>query len=371
MRLAFNASIVDPLLSGLGVYAVNLLRELVALHNDLVAYTSCPELCGVNLAKVKRISSKVQPRRGRSGHFRRVVWMQTGLPLRILADRATLLFSPLPEGMLFPVVPEVVVVHDLLPLHFPEEYPRQQYYFRHLVPAILWRSRAIIADSEATKRDIGAFYGIDPASIHVVPAGYDCTRYKVGIEAEMIKRKYGLETYVLYVGNLFPHKNLRRLLSAFALLAQRFPHRLVVAGTRDPRFYPALEAETRTLGLEGKVVFLDYVPGDELPALYAGAEVFVLPSLYEGFGLPALEAMACGTPVVASYAASLPEVTGDAALMFDPQDVQGITGAIETVLANSGMRESLRQRGFERAKQFSWNRTASMVLEVLHGAADR
>lgn len=370
MRIAVNASIVDPILSGLGVYAVNLLRELHRLHDDLVVYTSYPEVCGVNSTVVRRISPKVQPSRGRRGHLQRVVWIQTALPFRLLLDRASLLLSPLPEGMLFPIIPQVVVVHDVLPLHFPEEYPRQQHYFRRFVPVILKRSRVVIADSENTKRDIVTTYGLDSRLVHVVPAGYDQGRYHVGIDAKGVKETYGLDTYLLYVGNLLPHKNLQQLLRAFALISKRFPHRLVIAGRKDPRYYPALEAEAKALGLEERVSFLDYVPPGELPALYAGADALVLPSLYEGFGLTVLEAMACGIPVIASRAGSLPEVTGDAAVLIDPYDVQGMADAKEAVLGDPELRESMRRKGLEQAKRFSWERTAAMVFEILREVGD-
>jgi len=371
MRIAVNASIVDPILSGLGVYAVNVVRELYRLHDDLVVYTSCPEVLGVNSTKVRKISPKVQPLRGPKGHLQRVVWIQTSILLRLLAEKANLLFSPLPEGTLFPLVPQVVVVHDILPLHFPEEYPRQQHYFRYFVPMVLRRSQAIIAVSERTKQDIVDTYRIGAGRIHVVPNGVDESRYRTGADPAWSRGKYGLEAYLLYVGNLLPHKNLSRLLEAFALVAKRFPHRLVIAGRRDPRYYPALEAKVKVLGLEERVSFLDYVPQEELPALYAGADVFILPSLYEGFGLPILEAMACGTPVIASCAGSLPEVTGDAAVLIDPHDVQGMAGAMETVLGDPGMREGMRRKGLEQAKGFSWEKTARMILGILRDVGER
>ena len=367
MRIAVNASIVDPILSGLGIYAVHLLRELHRVHDDLVVYTSCPEVCSVSSTIVRKIGQRVQPSHGRRGHLQRVAWIQIALPFRLLADRASLLLSPLPEGMLFPIIPQIVVVHDVLPLHFPEEYPRQQHYFRYFVPMILRRALAIVADSENTKQDIVTCYDIGADRVRVIPAGYETSRYETGIDAQGVKKKYGLTAYLLYVGNLLPHKNLHRLLNAFALIAKRFPHRLVIAGRKDPRYYPALEAEARALGLEERVLFLDYVHPGELPALYAGADALVLPSLYEGFGLPVLEAMACGTPVIASRAGSIPEVAGDAGVLVDPYDVQGTAAAIEAVLSDPWVREDLRRKGLEQAKQFSWERTAAMVLEVIRG----
>jgi len=369
MRIAINASIVDPFVSGLGVYTVHLFRELAKLHDDVVVYTSYPEVCGVNAGQLRRIRWPVQASHGRLGHLQRLVWTQAILPCRVLADRATLLLSPLPEGMLLSRLPQVIVVHDVLPLRFPTEYPRQQYYFRYLVPAMLRRARAVVTVSQHTKEDILTFYGIDAGQIHVVPNGYDVDSFSVGHESQEIRAKYGLGAYLLYVGNLLPHKNLQALMSAFALISMRYSQTLVIAGRRDPRYYPSLEAQTRTLGIQARVRFLDYVPAKDLPALYAGAEVFVLPSLYEGFGLPVLEAMACGTPVIASRTSSIPEVAGDAAILIDPRNVHELSTAMEAVLGDAEMREAMRRKGLARAAQFSWSRMAMTILNILERAA--
>jgi len=365
MRIVVNASIVDHVRSGLGVYSVNLIQELQALHDDLIVYTSCPEIWQTNLANVRKISRDVQPSRGQKGHFRRIIWTQFFLPLRLLADRASLLLSPLPEGMLFPCVPQVVIIHDVLPLHFPQEYPRQHYYFRYWVPRLLRMSRAIVAVSEHTRRDLMRCYGIEMDRICVIPAGYDKTQYQPGIEIEEVKRKYGLTSYLLYVGNLLPHKNIRRLLQAFGRIAGRIPFQLIIVGKKDSRYYPALEAEVEALNLQNRVQFLDYVVTAELPSLYAGAEFLIFPSLYEGFGLPPLEAMACGTPVIVSNVSSLPEVVGDAALLINPYDVEEMARAMTRVLSEKGLSESMRRKGLERAKGFSWESAAKNLLHVL------
>ena len=371
MKIAINASIVDPFLSGLGTYAVHLFKELANLHADVIMYTAHPEVCEVNPTRCRRISWSVQTSYGRRGHLQRMIWTQLVLPLRLLADRATLLFSPLPEGMLLPIIPQVIVVHDLLPLRFPQEYPRQQYYFRYLVPAMLNRARAIIAVSESTRRDLLMLYSLQASKIQVVPDGYDQGRYRVGLMAQATQQNYGLAPYLLYVGNLLPHKNLHRLLQAFALISGRFPHTLVIAGRKDRRYYPSLEAEARALGVQERVRFLDYVPAADLPALYAAADVFVFPSLYEGFGLPILEAMACGVPVIAAHTGSMPEVAGDAAMLVNPDDVPAIAMAMESVLGNTGMREGMRRRGLMRASQYSWAKTAMMILKILERVAAR
>jgi glycosyltransferase involved in cell wall biosynthesis len=371
MKIAINASIVDPFLSGLGIYTASLTRELFALHDDIVVYTAFPDICAVPGNYCRPIRWRVQPCYGSLGHLRRLTWLQTALPPRLLVDRASVFFSPVPEGLLLSVIPQVIVVHDVLPLHLPEEYPRQQYYFRHLVPAVLKRARLIVAVSESTRRDLSTFYGIAPQKVQVVPNGFDAQCFRMGLTSQEVKGKYRLQTYLLFVGNLLPHKNLSTLLQAFAHIAGHVAHQLVIAGKKDPRYFPALEAQIQALGLQGRVLFLDYIPADELPALYAGADACILPSLSEGFGLPILEAMACGTPVVASRTSSIPEVAGEAALLFDPYDVRAMAQVIEVVLSNAERREAMRQQGLVRAAQFSWRRAATTILGMLNEAAMR
>lgn len=368
MRIAVNASVVDRFLTGLGVYAVNMVRELSRLHRDVTVYTSHPDLEEFRSLTTRRVWRGVEPSRGRKGHLARLLWLQTVLPFRLLADGAAFLLSPLPEGSLLCPVPQAIVVHDLIPLRFPEAFPRQTVYFRYVIPLLLRRSRVILTDSASTREDLGRFYHLEQRRVHVVPVGYDVRRFHPEVNPEPFRQRHGLGSYILYVGNLFPHKNLSRLLAAFARLAPAIPHRLVIAGRKDPRYYPGLSAEAERLGLGHRVRFFDYVDSENLPALYAGADVFVYPSLYEGFGLPPLEAMACGTPVVTSNTSALPEVVGEAALVVDPLDPGALASAIAEILANPVRRERLRALGFQRVSQFTWERSARRVLEVMASA---
>jgi glycosyltransferase involved in cell wall biosynthesis len=203
----------------------------------------------------------------------------------------------------------------------------------------------------------------------VVYPGYDQTIFQpVRDEGviEAVKARYGIAgDYALFVGTLQPRKNLIRLIEAFSNF--RFPisdFRLVIAGKKG-WLYQEIFRWVEELGLEKKVVFTGYVPEGDLPVLLSGARLFVFPSLYEGFGLPVLEAMACGTPVVCSNASSLPEVAGDAAVLVDPQDVEGLAAAMERVLGDEELRAELIVRGFEQARKFSWERCARETLDVL------
>lgn len=288
----------------------------------------------------------------------RLAWCQAGLRTRLHLERSDVLLNTLPEGVLASAVPQVTVVHDVIPLAFPEAYPRQQWYFRRLVPAVLRGSAAVVADSEATARDVGRFFGLDRRRVRVVPVGCDVERFTP--QGPIIDD--GGLPYVLWVGNVLPHKNLPRLIRAFALLKEP-PLRLVLAVSGRASRVAALAALAKETG--ARVELRPYVPEDELPAWYRGARAVALPSLAEGFGLPALEAMACGTPVIAANVSAIPEVVGSAALLVDPLDVAGMSEAIRRVIVDEALRKDLRQRGLEQATRFSWARSAREILDVL------
>jgi glycosyltransferase involved in cell wall biosynthesis len=225
----------------------------------------------------------------------------------------------------------------------------------------------------ATKCDLIERYGTEPDKITVVYPGYDEATFQPVRDEEVIeavKARYGIAgDYILFVGTLQPRKNLIRLVKAFADCRSPIADcRLVIAGKKG-WLYQEIFRRVEELGLEKKVVFTGYVPEGDLPALLSGAHLFVFPSLYEGFGLPVLEAMACGTPVVCSNASSLPEVAGDAALMVDPLDVEGLATAMERVLSDEELRAELTERGFKQARKFSWERCARETLAVLERAA--
>jgi len=366
VRIAVNGAIIGDRPSGLGFFAMNLVRELSGMCEDLTVYTSA-EIEG--LKGVKRIPRIVRPDRGVRGHALRMLWTQTELPRLLMRDSADVLLNPLPEGPLGARVPMVTVVHDLTPLRFPAEHSRQQWNFRRLVPALLGRTRRIAADSEATKSDIVSFYSIDEAKISVVPAGYDDAVFTTDGESWSLPpeaaERFGVRRYILYVGNLRPHKNLHRLVRAFRDTWKEFETCLVIVGHGDARHAASLKSAAEN----APILFIDYVASDILPSMYRGAAAFVFPSLWEGFGLPPLEAMACGTPVVLSEAPALVEVAGEAAEYFDPLCNEAIVRALRTVLGQDARRNELREKGLQRAKLFSWQRTAEMIFNEVRRAA--
>ena len=368
--IGINASIIGESPTGLGLYAINLIRALDAVRDDLNVYTSSPAALGRLRGRVLRTTPLARPERGMSGHLVRLVWVQTALRARVRAAGMEALLNTVPEAILGCPIPQITVIHDLLPLFYPAEYPRQQYYFRSLVPRVLRSTRVIVADSESTRRDVIRSYGVPPEKVRVVYPGYDPDTYSVDGRDET--RGRGAGGYLLYVGNLLPHKNLLCLLDALAILRRRHPARLVIRGDGQPAYARAVRERVETLGLGDAVSFQGYAADQALRHLYAGAACLVLPSLREGFGLPVLEAMACGTPVVTSSTSSLPEVGGDAALRVDPHDAIDLADAMYRVLADADLREDLRERGLKWVRGFGWRRTAeqmSRLIDEVRGGA--
>ncbi len=270
--------------------------------------------------------------------------------------------------------PVVVTVFDLSFHLHPETHPSDRVRFmeRYFYPR-LGRADRFITISEAIKREMSAHLGIPDEKISVTPLGVD-ERYRPLPEEEKGKTLagYGLRPgkYVLYVGTLEPRKNIGTLLAAYGALppALRRDHPLVLAGG-EGWLMEGLDRQIEKMGMGSHVLKPGYVPFSDLPALYGGAALFVFPSLYEGFGLPPLEAMACGTPVVASDAASLPEVLGGAAALVPPRDERGFAREMESLLSTPARRRTFSERGLERARRFTWEACARKTLEVYRRAA--
>ncbi len=293
------------------------------------------------------------------------LWTHVRLSWELAArPRPDVLFVPAHVLPLVHPLPAVVTVHDLGYRYFPQAHPLGQRLYLELSTWFSARAAThLLADSEATKRDLARFYGIPPGKVTVVYPGYDDTLHRV--EAAPVRAKYGLpEGYFLHVGTLQPRKNLLRLIEAVARAPA--PLTLVLAG-RPGWLAGPIVALARAQG--PRVRLLDYVPDADLAGLYSGARALVFPSLYEGFGFPVLEAMACGTPVICSNTSSLPEVAGAAALLVDPRDGPALTAAMVQVQTQPALGTALAEKGAAQVRQFSWARAARETLAVLARAA--
>ena len=363
-RIAINAtfSLENP--TGLGVYTCELVRELLKAECDFdfTVYTSSKELKDLYPDKVTLVSPWTSPGLGFWGHFLRLLWQQTVFPFKLRMEKPSLLYSTVPEGILSRRPKQIITVHDILPIKYPESCPKMKYYFYYSLPILLNHSRAVICVSENTKKDIIAYHEIKDKPIYVIYEGFNRQRFYPH-EKGKVEKQYGLTNYLLYIGDLRPYKNLERNLEAFARLNLR-EFKFAIGGKKDPRFHPRIEKKVEELFLKDRVIFLNYVPEKNLPHLYSEAAAFVFPSLYEGFGLPPLEAMACGCPVIVSNAASLPEVCGNAAYYVDPHDVESIAQGMHKVLTDGALKRNLIEKGLERAKLFSWEKSAKEHLKV-------
>lgn len=306
--------------------------------------------------EVVSIAGNMTPDQGTAGHLRRLGWTQFQLPAIYRSTHTNLLFSPIPEAPLYTHCRFVVTVHDLIPLRFGGRFSRLATYFRVYVPRVLQQAVHILCNSQATAMEVQSTFGIPAHKLTVTPLGYDDRHF----------RDLALPTanYFLYLGRHDRYKNLSRLITAFAALGDR-ECELWLAGPGDRRYTPELQAQVTALNLQDRVKFLDYVAYGDLPKLLGQAIALVFPSLYEGFGLPVLEAMACGTPVITSDCSALPEVAGDAALLVNPYAEAEITDAMDALLADPQLRSRLRQAGLERVQTFSWAKTGAITHAVL------
>jgi len=353
--------------AGLGRYAESLARALVQKHPKRFAFfynqdREAKPLAGLESVPTRTVRAGYKP-------WRMAVWLGQflGLGFERLVPEAELYHAT--EHLLLPLrqVPTVLTVHDLIYHLFPEHHKPLNYWFlNRAMPLFVQRARAVIAVSESTKRDLIRCYGVHPDKITVVHEAAAPHFRPASPEAiAAVRARYGLpEGFILTVGTIEPRKNLSRLLDTVQRLRQEGDDaRLAVVGSKG-WLYEGFFRRLEELQLGDAVLLPGYVPDADLPAVYSAATLCVLPSLYEGFGLSVLEAMACGTAVVCSRASSLPEVGGNAAHYFDPTDVEEMAEAIGAVWHNEALRTEMGKRGLAQAARFSWARVAEETMAV-------
>jgi glycosyltransferase involved in cell wall biosynthesis len=266
----------------------------------------------------------------------------------------------------------VVTIHDVIHLRFPEYFSQvQRAYARMMIGHACRAADAVIVDSQFAEKELARFIPCPPEKIHVIHLGVsgDFSPAEGSSSSVQFRRKYSIVgRYLLYVGSLKPHKNVSALIRSFSTLRDSTDVQIVCVGERLED-NASLRALCLSTGIGDRVRSLGWLPEPDLIAAYRAATAVVLPSLYEGFGFPVLEAMACGTPVIGSNAASIPEVMGDAGILFDPSVDRDLAGALRLVLDDSSLRDTLREKGLRRAKLFTWSRCAEGTLKLYRSLA--
>ena len=363
MRIAIDVRKLHDF--GIGTYVRNLVRQLARLDHDTEYVLLCQRddrgLAGSLGENFRSVSEW-------SGNYS--VSEQLMVPFNLARTRASLFHAP--HYVLPPLTPcrSIVTIHDCIHLRFPQYLPnRLAYaYARGQFWTATRRARRILTVSEASKQDILRFFHVPEDKVTVIHNAMDEQFGREPAEEAMlhVRERYQLpERFVMYAGNVKPHKNLERLIDAFMRLRRGGLDDvgLLITGSEVSK-YATLRRAVHRYNLHKHVRFLGFQPEDTLAVLYRLADAFVFPSLYEGFGLSPLEAMASGTPVVASNVSSLPEVLGDAAVLVDPYDPESIADGIRRVLENGDLRAELRARGFARARRFSWEQSVRRVREI-------
>jgi glycosyltransferase involved in cell wall biosynthesis len=350
---------------GIGTYIRNLLRQLARIDRQTEFVLLCRD---ADADPLRALGDNFRPVIETAGNYS--IAEQIRIPLALKREGVTLFHAP--HYVLPPLAPctSVVTIHDCIHLMFPQYLPnRLAYGYARASIALAARcATRVMTVSESSKRDILRFVHVDPDKISVIPNAYD---ERFGVEPReddvvRVRERYQLhDEFVLYAGNVKPHKNLERLIAAFKMVRSRgLDHlKLVLIGDEISK-YAALRRAVHQHQLHKYVRFLGYLPEETLAVMYRLAGVFVFPSLYEGFGLPPLEAMASGTPVVTSNVSSLPEVAGDAAILVDPYDPEAIADGIFRVLSDEDLRRQLRTKGLARAHQFAWESSVRRVHDI-------
>jgi glycosyltransferase involved in cell wall biosynthesis len=360
MKICIDARKISD--SGIGTYLQNLLRRFHAMDNTNEYFLLFPPS---EIENFDYTNPKFHKRINRSPKYS--VWEHLSIPLALHSVNADIFHSPHYVTPWIKTKPTVVTIHDLIHLRFPQFLPSRAayWYARAVLARSVHTADIVITVSEGSKRDLLELLKVQEKKIRVIYNGVDETFRKAAPECFiLLEQQFGLrEGYMLYVGNFKAHKNLLRLLHAFAQINSNLCPYLVLAGESLEK-YKRLRDAIQDLGLAQRVLAVGKVTSEQLNLLYSFAALLVFPSLYEGFGLPPLEAMRCEVPVVASNSSCLPEILGDAALYFDPYSVDDMTDKLNLVLQEAGLRRELISKGKERSHFFPWEAAAQKTLRA-------
>lgn len=367
MKIGIITDFVDGNLGGIGTYTHNLVQQLNEIDEFNKYYLIHGESKDIQIYKT---NEEILVKKYSFSKGSRSIWRYFSTPLKLKSMNQldivhdTYEIGPLSFKMPFK---RIITVHDLSPFLFPNTFSYSTVLLHKILFSKTLRSvDKIITVSESSKYDLVTHFSVPEDKIKVIFNGVD-TRFKPLNKDNVneLLKMYNINfPFILYVGTLEPRKNIPILLKAYYQLKKRnINHKLVIAGKKGWKYQEIFETIDK-LNLKDDIIFTGYVPENDLPALYNAADLFVYPSIYEGFGLPPLEAMACGTPVITSNTSSLPEVVGNAGIMVDPLDINELAYSMHEVLTNSTLKIDLSKKGLERAKMFSWEKCARETLEV-------
>jgi len=372
LHIGINGRAIFRQLTGVQHYAREVTRALLSIKPDDVTVTVFSGREGRSETEPDLpLATSLIPA---GGPIKGFIWDQTVLKRMAKKAGADVLFNPANVAPLYPPVPSVVTIHDLAFLLFPEYFSRTfAGYYRTIIPRIARQAAAVITDSQSTKGDLITHLNLPEEKIYVVALGVSPAfrRHIPKQELEDVRRRHNLpQKFFLSISSLEPRKNLIRLLRAYRQLPPEITNRqaLVLVGTGNRIFADLSISDELARISNGTVTATGYVPTEDLPAIYRLSTALVFPSLYEGFGLPVLEAMAASTPVITPNRSSLPEVAGRAAILIDPENIEEITAAMELMATDSGTRNLLIERGKKHAAKFSWEKTAKATLKILRSA---
>ncbi len=345
----FNGSYIGKKNTGIGVVSENLISSL---SPDLVR---CLDPFKISKSETIKIPSNLSPDNGIQGHINRLYWVQTSIPSLIKESGSDYLLSPLPEAPLFSSVRSIVLAHDLIPLRYPIIGPLLAYNVFY-VPLVLHQAKYVLCNSEATAREVHNLLKVPINKLIPIKLGFN--------QEKFYPKNLQREEFFLVMGRHLPHKNLVRVLKAFSLLKEK-NYKLIFIGPSDIRYTPRLKSISKELGVEGQCIWKDWVSDNERLILLNKCRGLILASLWEGFGLPALEAMACGTPVIASNRGALPEVVGNSAILIDPLNYESIASAIIELINNSSIINIANVEGPRQSLGFSWKSSAKQIEKIL------
>lgn len=364
---ANEANVIDRV--GISEYAYQILTKLYQLRkNEEFSHSFIIYLKSKPLDVMPKTTSWWKYKIVKPSKF----WTQVGLPVNLfLQNNADVFLTLTHYAPRFSPIPTIVSVMDLSFLHFPSTFKKDDLYqLKNWTKYSVLNSKKVITISQSSKDDIIKFYKVPESKVQVVHLGLK----EINMESSSKSlREFGInQKFILFVGTLQPRKNIVSLIKAYAILPQALKdsHQLVIVGKKGWLYDEILSAPAK-FGVEERTLFLDYVTDQDLPNFYKSAEVFVLPSLYEGFGLPILEAMRYGCPVLTSNVSSLPEAGGEAALYFDPEDIEDISEKLAKVLQDSELRSKMKEKGLVHYKKFTWDKAAKEVLKAVESVASK